>query len=151
MISIELRDKVSCLVTEGKLFRITREHDLGNVDTEDLAFLSLGQTVEQNVVDCALSASNDSLTSIFIQVHGLIFHVDLLLELQVCLAKDEDFPFECDIDVCGGAYSREDFHSLTLAIDSGNQAQVIRGEEVDLVRVFPNELVLISLKLVTPS
>ncbi len=99
MVSIELRNQVSCLVTKGELLRVTGEHDLSDVNTENLPLLCLRQTIEKDVVDCSLSAAYNSFLAVFIQKHGLILHVDLLFELQVLLAKDEDFPFKSDIDV----------------------------------------------------
>ncbi len=99
MISIELRNQVSCLVTEGKFLRVTGEHDFGDVNAKDLPLLCLRQTIEKDVIDCSFSATYDSFFAIFIQKHGLVLHVDLLFELQVLLAKDEDFPLESDVDV----------------------------------------------------
>ena len=66
-------------------------------------------------------------------MHGLVLHIDLLFQLKVALAKDEDLPLEGDVDVRGGADCREDLNSLTLAVDRCNQAEIVRAEEVDLV------------------
>ena len=46
MVPVKLTDQVPCLVTEGELFGVTGEHDLGDVDAEKLALLGLAQTVE---------------------------------------------------------------------------------------------------------
>ena len=76
MITIELRDQVTGLVAEGKLLGVAREHDLSNVDAEELTLLRLAQTIEQNVVDRAFLATDDSLSSIFIEELRLVLHVD---------------------------------------------------------------------------
>ena len=150
MIAIKLRDQVSSLVTQSELLGVSREHDLGDVDAKQLTLLGLAQTVEQDVVDGAFLAANDRFSTVLVQVHRLVLHVDLLLQLQVTLAEDEDFSFKSDIDVRAGPHGREDFDSLTLAIDRCNQTEIIAAEEVDLVRVLPNQLVLIALQLVSP-
>ena len=151
MVAIELRDQVTSLVAEGKLLAVAREHNLRDVHAKELAFLGLTKRVEQDIVDSAFCAAYDSLTAVLIEVHGLILHVDLLLQLQVLLAKDQDLALQGHIDVRRGAYRAENLYSLALTVDRCDQAEVVRREEVDLIRVFPNELVLIALQLVTPS
>ena len=71
--------------------------------------------------------------------------------MQVALSKDQNLPLESNIDVRAGAHRREDLNCLALAVDRGDQAQVVRREEVDLVGVLPNELVLVTLELVAPG
>ena len=115
-----------------------------------MTLLRLAQTIEQDIVDGAFLAANDRLTAILVQVHRLVLHVDLLLELQVALAEDENFALECNVDVRARAHGGEHFDGLTLAVDSRNQAEVVAAEEVNLVRILPNQLVLVALQLVPP-
>ena len=145
VITVELWDQLTSLVGEGELFRVPGEHDLGNVDAEELTLLGLAQAVEKDIVDSSFLATNDRFPAIFIQEHRLVLHVDLFLQLQVVLAEDEDLAFECHIDVRWWTDCREDLDSLALAVDCGNQTQIIWREEVDLVRVFPDKLVLVAL------
>ena len=122
MVAIELRDQVTSLVAEGKLLAVAREHDLRDVHAEELALLGLAERVEQDIVDSAFSAAHDSLSAILVEEHGLILHVDLLLQLQVLLAKDQDLALQGHIDVRRGAHRTENLHSLTLTVDCCNQA-----------------------------
>ena len=150
MIAIKLRDQVASLVTQCELLGVSGEHDLGDIDAKELTLLRLAQTVEQDIVDCALLAANDRFAAILVQMHRLVLHVDLLLELQIALAEDEDFPLKRNVDVRAGAYGGEHFHGLTLTVDSCNQAEIVAAEEVNLVRVLPDQLVLVALQLVSP-
>lgn len=88
MIPIELRDQVSVLVNEGEFLRIAREHDLVDIDLEELLLLRLALGFEQNVVNRTFKAADDSFRSIFIHVLRLVVHHDLLLKLEVSLAED---------------------------------------------------------------
>ena len=115
-----------------------------------MTLLRLAQTIEQDIVDGAFLAANDRFTAILVQVHRLVLHVDLLLELQVALAEDENFTLECHVDVRAGAHGGEHFDGLALAVDSGDQAEIVAAEEVYLVRVLPDQLVLVALQLVPP-
>lgn len=151
MVPIKLRNQVASLVAEGELVRVSREHDLGDVDAEHLPFLGLAHAVEQDVVDGALSTTHDGLSAVFVEENGLVLHVNLLFQLQVALPKDENLPFKGNVDISGGADSTENFDCLTFAIDSGDQTQVVGVEEVDLVGVLPDELILIALQFVTPG
>ena len=81
MIAIKLRDQVSSLVTQRELLRVSGEHDLSDIDAKQLTLLRLAQTVEQDIVDGTFLAANDRFAAILVQVHRLVFHVDLLLEL----------------------------------------------------------------------
>ena len=101
MVPVKLTDQVPCLVTEGELFGVTGEHDLGDVDAEKLALLGLAQTVEQDVVYGAFSAADDRLTTIFVQELRLVLHIDLLFQLQIVLAKDQDLAFKRNVDISG--------------------------------------------------
>lgn len=101
MVPIELTDQVACLVTQGELFRVTREHDLGDVNTEKLALLSLAKTVEEDVIDGAFSTADDGLSTILVQVLRLVLHINLLLQLQIILAEDQDLAFKSHINICG--------------------------------------------------
>ena len=151
MVAIELRDQVTGLVAKGKLLAVAREHNLRDIHAEELALLGLAKRIEQDIIDCAFSAAHDSLSAVLVKEHGLILHVDLLLQLQILLSKDQDLALQGHIDVCRGAHGAENFHSLALAVDRCNQAEVIRREEVDLIRILPNELVLVALQLVAPG
>ena len=151
MIAIKLRDQVSSLVTQSELLGVSREHDLGDVDTKQLTLLGLAQTVKQDVVDGAFLAANDRFSPILIEIHWLVLHVDLLLQLKVTLAKDENFPLKSDVYVRAGTHSGENFDSLALTIDRCNQTEIIAAKEVDLVRVFPDKLILVALQLVSPG
>ena len=46
VVPVELGDQVSRLIAEGELLGVAREHDLCNVDTEDLTLLCLALAVE---------------------------------------------------------------------------------------------------------
>ena len=46
VVPVELGDQVSCLIAEGELLGVAREHDLSNVNTEDLALLRLALAIE---------------------------------------------------------------------------------------------------------
>ena len=100
VITVELRDQLTSLVSKSELFGVSREHDLGNIDAEELALLCLAQTVEEDIVDSAFLTTNDRFSTVLIQEHRLILHIDLFLQLQVVLAKDQNLAFECHIDVC---------------------------------------------------
>lgn len=151
MITVKLRDQVSSLVAKGKLIGVSGEHDLSDVHAEHLPLLRLTHTVEEDVVDGTFLAADNSFSAVFVEEHGLILHVNLLLQLQVALAKDQDFPLEGHVDISGRANSTEDFDSLTLTIDRGNETEIVRVEEVDLVGVLPDELVLVALQFVAPG
>ena len=99
MVAIELRDQVTSLIAQGKLLRIAREHDLCDIDTEQLALLSLAKTIKQDVVNSAFRTTDNGLATIFIQVRRLVFHIDLLLQLQVVFAEDKNLSLERNIDV----------------------------------------------------
>ena len=101
MIAIKLGDQIARRVTEGKLFAVTREHDLGYVNAEKLALLSLAKTVEEDVIDGAFSAADDGLSTILVQVLRLVLHINLLLQLQIILAEDKDLAFKSHINICG--------------------------------------------------
>lgn len=66
-------------------------------------------------------------------MHRLILHVYLLLQLEIALTEDEDFSFERNVYVRVGAYGGENFHSLTLAVNSCNKAKIVTTEEIDLI------------------
>ena len=66
VIPVKLTDQVARLVTQGELLAVTREHNLGDVNAEELPFLGLAQTVEQDVVDSTFSTADDSFASILI-------------------------------------------------------------------------------------
>ena len=104
VVTIKLRNQITCLIAQGEFLRVAREHDLRDVDTEELSLLRLAQTVKQNVVDCSFLATDDGFAAILVQEHRLVLHVDLLLQLQVALAEDENLAFECHIDVTRGAH-----------------------------------------------
>ena len=99
VITVKLRDQLTSLVSQSELLGVSGEHDFGDIDTEELALLSLAQAIEKDVVDSSFLATNDRFSTILIQEHRLILHVDLFLELQVVLAEDQNLAFECHIDV----------------------------------------------------
>ena len=121
-----------------------------DVDFEKLLLLSLALRVKQNVVDCTFETTNDSLGAIFVHVGWLVVHDNLLFELQVGLAENQNFTLTSNVNFGSGANSRENFNSLILAVNCSNQPEVIRGEEVNLTGVLPNQLVLMALKFVSP-
>ena len=133
VIPVKLTDQVARLVTQGELLAVTREHNLGDVNAEELPFLSLAQTVKEDVVDSTLSTADDSFASILIEEAWLVLHIDLFLQLEVVLAEDENLSLKGHVDICATADSREDLNCLTLAVDRSNQTQIIRREEVDLI------------------
>jgi len=99
MISIKLRNQIPRLVAKSEFLGVTREHNLGDIYAKKLSFLSLAQTVEKDIVDSALLTADNSLFAIFVQVHRLILHVDLLFQLQVALTKDQDLSFKGHVDI----------------------------------------------------
>ena len=66
VITVELWDQLTSLVGECKLFRVPGEHDLGNIDAEELTLLGLAQAVEKDIVDSSFLATNDRFSAIFI-------------------------------------------------------------------------------------
>ncbi len=99
MIPVKLADQVACLVTKSELFRIAREHDLRDVNAEELPLLGLAQTVEQDVVDGTFGATNDGFAPIFVKEARLVLHINLLLELEVTFTEDEDLALQSHIDI----------------------------------------------------
>jgi len=125
VVTIELRDKVTCGVAKSEFLGVAREHNLGDIDAEKLAFLRLAKRVKQNVIYGTFLAANDGLATVLIEVDRLVFHVDLLFKLQVLLAEDEDLAFESDVDVGRGTHRAEHLHCLTLTVHRRDQAQII--------------------------
>ena len=95
--------------------------------------------------------ADNSLFAIFVQVHRLILHVDLLLQLQVALTKDQDFSFKGHVDIGWGANRTEDLDCLAFAVNRGDQTKVVWRKEVYLIGVLPNELILVALQFVAPG
>ena len=151
MVPIKLRDQISWLVTKSKLFGISWKHDLRNVNTKKLLLLRFRIRVEKNIVYCALSTAHNRLLAIFVEISRLMFHINLLFQFEVTFAKNEDFALQSHIDVLVWSHGRKNLHRFTFAGHCGNQAQIIRAKEVDLVGIFPDELVCVTLQLVTPG
>ena len=103
VIPVKLTDQVARLVTQGELLAVTREHNLGDVNAKELPFLSLAQTVKEDVVDSTLSTADDSFASILIEEAWLVLHIDLFLQLEVVLAEDENLSLESHVDICATA------------------------------------------------
>ena len=99
MVAVELRNQVTVLVDKCELFRVSREHDLVNVDLKELFLLGLALRVKQNVVDRALQAAHDGLGSIFVHELWLVVHDNLFLKFQVSLAENQNLALSGNVHV----------------------------------------------------
>ena len=126
VISVKLRQQVPCLVDKGKLLGVSCKHDFLDVTGEELLLLCLAETVEEDVVYGTFLTPDDGLLAVFVQEHGLVFHVYLLFQFQVLLPEYQDFPFAGNVYIVLRANSAEHFDCLGLAADGGYQVQVIR-------------------------
>lgn len=151
MVPVKLRDQISWLVTKGELFGISWKHDLRDVNTKKLFLLRFGIRVEKHIVDGAFCTTDDRLLAILIKISRLMFHINLLFQFEIAFAKNEDFPLQSHIDVLVWTHGRENLHRFTFAWYCGDQAQIVWAEEVHLMGVFPDELICVTLQLVTPG
>lgn len=125
MVSVELGNQVTVLIDECKLLGVTREHHLVNVNLEKLLLLRLALRFEEDVVDRSFLAAYDGFDPVLVHVLRLVIHHDLLLQLQVSLAEYQNLSFARNIDIGVRANSRENFDSFILAVDSGDESQVV--------------------------
>jgi hypothetical protein len=80
VISVELSHEFTLRITEGKLLRVTREHDFSDVNLELLALLRDIDCVEQDIIYTSFFAAHHGLSSIFVQEHGLSVQHYLFLQ-----------------------------------------------------------------------
>lgn len=110
MITVKLGDQITLLVNESEFLCISREHNFRDVHFETLSFVTnIIKSIEKNVANSSFSATNDGFFTILIHIEGLVIHHNLLFELQISFAEDQNLAFASHKDVLGRTDSREDF------------------------------------------
>ena len=99
MVPIELRKQVPCRVDQSELLGVATKHNFADVHLELLLLFGLLDRVKHYVVHGSLPAADDSFLAVFIHVHRLLVHHNLFLQLQVCLAENQDLPFASDVNI----------------------------------------------------
>lgn len=99
MVPIELREQVPCGVDQSEFLGVATEHNFSDVHLKLLLLSGLLDRVKHNVVHGSLSAADNCFLAIFIHVHRLLVHYNLFLQLQICLAENQDFPFASDVNI----------------------------------------------------
>jgi hypothetical protein len=88
VVSVELSHEVSLSVDQRELLSVPTKHTLTNVKLKLLLFLSLLQSIKQNVVYSSFTAANNCFFSVLVHIHGLVLKYNLLFQFQVCFPKN---------------------------------------------------------------
>lgn len=126
MIAVELSQQVALHINKREFLGVSTEHDLTDVNLELLLLLSLFHSVKDNIVYCALTTANNSFLAVFIHIHRLVLHHDLLLQFEVTLSEDQNLALTRYINIVLTAHGAEHLHRLRFTRNACHQPEILR-------------------------